>query len=118
VHAILSRRIPEFAVKRRQRDRFRQRFLPDQCGGKMYCIIRSKTMPTRQCGSALYDLCRNQQHIDERPVVLKIFPGQLSIVFRNLTCPDQTCYDGSHFHFCDFGCANPICALYPSSCIS
>jgi hypothetical protein len=38
VHAVLSRRMPEFVVKRRQRDRFRQRFLPDQCSGKVYCI--------------------------------------------------------------------------------
>jgi hypothetical protein len=29
VHAILSRRLPEFVVERCQRDRFRQRFLPD-----------------------------------------------------------------------------------------
>ena len=90
MHAVLSRRLPEFVVERRQRDRFRQRFLPDQCSGKVYCIIRSKTMPTCQRDSALHYLCGNQQHIDERPVVLKIFPGQLSIVFRNLTCPDQT----------------------------
>ena len=38
MHAVLSRRLPEFAVERRQRDRLCQRFLPDQCSGKVYCI--------------------------------------------------------------------------------
>jgi len=37
-YAVLLRRLPEFAVERRQRDRLCQRFLPDQCSGKVYCI--------------------------------------------------------------------------------